>query len=349
MIFIVGAGVSGLILSLFLLEEGNNVIILEKEKKIKSSVCGEACDIASLSLIPFDSSPYFERRINGIKFVFDGEYFYAKVDGVVLNRQKWLEGMAHEVVKRGGEIKFSQKVIRIDKSYIFTHDDKFKYDVCIGADGPLSVARKHIGGKCRICVGSQYEIEYKKDDNFLDFYVSRKYSRHYAWVFPKKNSINVGVIGKFSDLNSFIEDLNLKGRIISKGAGIIPYGGIKKFVRENVAVIGDAACMVNPFSLGGISPSIHAAKILAKNIDDLEKYEKEIKKHAIMDKILIKGKKAVENITDREIKNIFKYIKGKELRDIRYRDFIPLLFYPLSITKFYRIGRALIHSLKWGW
>ena len=349
MIYIVGAGPAGLATGLFLLEKGYKVTILEKEDKIKSTACGEACDLDSLKMLPFDSTPYFERVIEGLKFIFNGKYFYVKTRGVVLNRQKWLEGMADEFMRRGGKIKFSSKVIKVDSQYIYTEEEKKNYELCIGADGPLSVVRKFFGENCAFDVGSEYEIEYKKDDDFLEFYLSKKFSPHYAWIFPKKESINIGVIGKFSMLDRFLKEMRIDGKILAKKAGMIPYGGVEKFVKEGVVLIGDAACMANPFSLGGISPAIHAAKILAKNVVNLKRYEEEIKKHAIMDGILMKGRKAVEKLNDKEMEIIFDRIDGKEFREIKYRDIAGVLLHFASVPKFYNISRALLHSIKWGW
>ncbi len=349
MIYIVGAGPAGLVTGLFLVERGHDVIILEKEERIKSTPCGEGCDLQSLKIIPFDSSPYFERVVDGIKFILDEKSFYAKINGVVLNRQKWLEELANEFIGRGGKISFSNEVIKIDSRYIYTKEDRIEYEICIGADGPLSVVRKYIGGDCLFEIGSEYEMKYKIEENYLEFYLSKKFSHHYAWIFPKKETINAGIIGKFSKLDNFLNELGIDGEIISKKAGIIPYGGAKRLVKNNVALVGDAACMANPFSLGGISPAIHAAKILAKNISDLKRYEKEIKAHPIMDSSLIKGKKALEKLKDEEMRMVFKRINGKEIREIKYKDISYLFLHPVATIKFYKIAKALLHSIKWGW
>ena len=348
MIHIIGTGPAGLIAGLFLLEEGYDVVIFEKNKHIISSACGEGCDFSSLNLLPFDSSKYIEREIEGIKFHFRDKYFYINYKAVVLNRQKWMEGMANEFMNRGGKIKFSNKVKKIDDKFIYTNEGKIEYDICIGADGPLSITRNYVGSNCMNFVGCEYEIEGKIETNYLEFYLDKEYSSYYAWVFPKKESMNVGLIGKFSLLDKFLKDKGINGKIIKKQAGIIPYG-IKKLVKNNVVLIGDAACMANPFSLGGISPLIYASKILAKNIVNLEKYEKEIKKHEMTSQIFMKGKKAVEKLRNEDMEMIFKYINGKEIKQIKYRDLLHLLLHPILLIKAYNISKALTHSIKWGW
>ena len=63
----------------------------------------------------------------------------------------------------------------------------------------------------------------------------------------------------------------------------------------------------------------------------------------------MKGKKAVEKLNDGEMEIAFKRINGKEIREIKYGDIKHLFLHPIATMKFYRIAKALIHSLKWGW
>jgi len=333
-----------------LIDRGYDVKIFEKNREIRSTACGEGCDEKSLKKLPFDYEEAIAKKVKGIKMFFGKWFFYVDVDGIVLNRQKWLEKMAHEFLKRGGEIEFSKKVEKNDNKYIYINGEKEKYEICIGADGPFSVIKEYFGNTYNYMIGCQYEIEYDTENmDYLEFYTDRKFSHYYAWIFPKEKSINVGLIGKFSMLDKFLRYKNIKGKIIKKTGGAIPVGSVQRIADKKVALIGDAACLTNPFSLGGLSPIIYAAEILARNINDLEKYEKEIKKHPILNPVLIKGMETIFKTEEKEMEMFYKKINGKELKEIKFWDLFHLLWHPSTLLKMYKIYKAFCHSLKWGW
>ena len=208
---------------------------------------------------------------------------------------------------------------------------------------PISPFLRRLTGKFR------YEIKYDTSDmNFLEIYFDKNFSNYYSWIFPKENSINVGLIGKFQKLDEFLKEREIKGDILKKQAGLIPCSFPKKIVNERIALIGDSASITNPFSLGGISPAIYAGKILSENVENLKEYEKEVM-HEICNPVLIKGRRAVENLSNDEMEILFKKINGKEIGEIKIRDFAHLIFHPIILRKASYISKALIHSLKWGW
>lgn len=157
MIHVVGAGIAGLTAGLFLIEKGYEIEILEKKECIKSSVCAEGCNFSSLKLLPIDFKPFVSKKVDGIKLFFGDSYFYIKMDGAVLDREKLMEKMAEELLEKGGKIKFCEEVVNVDDEFIYTNKRKIKYDLCVGADGPLSVVKSYFGNKYEYKVGCQYE------------------------------------------------------------------------------------------------------------------------------------------------------------------------------------------------
>jgi len=171
-VVIVGGGPAGLITGL----------------KIKSTACAEGCDIASLKQIPFDSSPYISKNVEGTEFLFPGGYsFSSSGKGVVLDRNRWLKGMAEEFVRGGGIIKTGARVLSVDKGrIILKNGEKMAYDVLIGADGPFSVVGQYLGNKQEVLSAVQYKIECDTSEvDYMKLYFDKRFSPHYSWVFPK--------------------------------------------------------------------------------------------------------------------------------------------------------------------
>lgn len=350
---IVGGGPAGLITGLHLLEDGITPLILEKNAEISSTACAEGCDYESLKKIPFDSSPYISKEVDGAKFIFPGGYsLRSGRKGVVLDRMKWLKGMADEFVKRGGVLRTNARVEAVEKNeVILGTGEKVEYDVLVGADGPYSAVSKSMGVSWEVLAGVQYKIEYDTSDmNDMRFYFDRRFSRHYAWVFPKKDMLNVGLAGKFSQLDDFVNFLGLKGRVLAREAGAIPVGGIpKKIVGENTALIGDAASMTNPLSGGGIAPIIYAAPVLCGNMDRLDAYEREIKNHPMFGSVVLRAKNTLMRATNDDMEKMGRVVDGKVFEDMGFSDLLGALRHPLLLPKMVVIGKGMIPAMRWGW
>ena len=350
---IVGGGPAGLITGLHLLDEGISPLILERRAEISSTACAEGCDYESLKKIPFDSSPYISKEVDGAEFIFPGSHsFRSGRRGAVLDRSRWLRGMADEFVRRGGELRTGARVGAVEgNAVILGTGERVEYDVLVGADGPYSAVGKSMGVSWEVLAGVQYKIEHDTSDmNDMKFYFDRRFSRHYAWVFPKKDMLNIGLAGKFGQLDGFVDFLGIKGRVVSREAGAIPVGGIpKRIVRGNVALIGDAASMTNPLSGGGIAPIIYAAPILCRHIDRLDEYEREVRKHPMFGSVVLRARNTLMKATNDEMEKMGKVVDGRVFEEMGFSDLTGALRHPLILPKMIVIGRGMVPAMRWGW
>ena len=355
-VVIVGAGPAGLITALNLLQQGIKPLVLDKGSEVKSTACSEGCSHQSLSQIPFYSEPYISRVLKGAKLVFpDGSINFVAKECVVLDRTDWLRGMAKEVRLRGGEIRLNSEVVDIDEhSLSLKSGENIGYHVFIGADGPNSVIAGHLGIKHKLVVASQYQLALDTSSmDYIEFHFNKKFGSGYPWIFPKVGVANVGVEGDFALLDTFLRYRGLdKQPIVKKESGVIPTSGIGKLVQQNIALIGDAASMPNPTSLGGLTPIICASQILARNINNLESYEIEVKNHPIANPILLKPRHTLMNFSNRDLANVGKFLAKVRQGEAPYPQLMRIGKYPsllLKLNKLRTIYQAGRITADYGW
>ena len=190
---------------------------------------------------------------------------------------------------------------------------EYSAQVLVGADGAVSRVRKTFGVTSNkpkhtgIAVRAYADLEYQHHDRIIMSY-SDDLKPGYGWVFPLGDgTANVGLGLVLSEwrktkpslqkmLDSHIEYLHSKGIKISNiredRVYTLPGGHIPKIAQKRVALIGDAASMINPLSGEGIMYGLKAADILAESIAfplsqmnlreaDLVRYEKTFKKEIV--------------------------------------------------------------------
>jgi len=171
-------------------------------------------------------------------------------------------------------------------TYVRPGDLEAKYDMVIDATGPY---RKLVGpadtGNDMVIPCVQYEVEYDKAP-FDDFYVEPFDSyTGYLWYFPLRDGrayVGAGDAVKHHEARVRIFfDHYPADRIVRKMGKPIRVASPKAvtpFRRGNVVGVGEAVGTVFPILGEGILPSMICAKLLAENLDDLENYEREVKK-----------------------------------------------------------------------
>lgn len=355
-VVIVGAGPAGLISALYLIEERVSPLILDKESTIRSTPCGEACGAESLGKIPFDSEPYICKYLKGAKLIYpDGTCSYIHRSSVTLDRTNWLRGMAREIEARGGQIRLNSEVVEVGENCVMLRDgERIDYDILIGADGPSSRIAKHTGVKHQFATVCQYKLMCDTSDmDYLEFYIDRRFSPDYSWIFPKNGVVNVGTEGDFGKLDAFLAHKGLSSsKVIEKEAGILPTSGIQKLAWRNIALIGDAASTTNPLSGGGLTPIIYAGEILARHIASIRDYEKEVKQHPIGSPVLFKARRALSQLADSDVVGLLSFITGASERRARLPGIGGILRNLYLLTKLWLListYRAIRISRTYGW
>lgn len=353
-VVIVGGGPAGVITGLQLLERGIAPVICEKQLRVASSVCAEACDSASLNELPFDSTPYVAHEVDGAYAVFPGDsMFEIAKPGVVLDRQRWLEGLADAFRQRGGILRTGCEVTAIQQeSVVLEGGEQLHADVVVGADGPFSLLRREMGIPQELIPGVQYRVACDTSQmDHLRFYFDKRFSEHYGWLFPRGDVANVGLSGTCRQLDRLLVHLGLDADgVQERMAGVIPVGGVPEQLVEGIrALIGDAASMTNPLSGGGLAPVIHASGLLARHIDDLQRYERAVHAHPMADPSIVRAKDTLLRLDVDDLEKMGSLVDGKSLYELGHRDRLAALRYPLLAPSFRAMAKGVALSLEWGW
>jgi len=163
---------------------------------------------------------------------------------------------------------------------------RFLSKVTVDASGISAVIRRKLPSEIGVDVKVSREDEvicYREirrlsreidDPTFCEIYLDLNIAPGgYCWIFPKSdNRVNVG-LGVASTPNHpnpksqlyrhvLSEPLFESSSVLHGGGGIVPTRRpLDSLVGNGVAVIGDAACQVNPIHGGGIGPSMMGGKI----------------------------------------------------------------------------------------
>ena len=305
-LIVVGAGPAGSTAAKYAALGGAKTLLIEKRKEVGAPVqCGEF--LPSLDelngLIPgalnlddlLDVKGRFIARKTNKVIVFSpkGKKYEFDFKGTVIERRVFDRSLADDAVSSGVELMTETRFRGFSGSNkrISTNKGTFEGNVIIGADGPVSGVAKSAGfnGKKDLARCVQYEIA-GDFEPVIEMYSGSVAPGGYAWVIPKKESANVGlgVQRRFCKeplknvLDRFVEKIGIEGDIISYTAGLVPCSGpLKKTVKDNVMLAGDAAGHVMASNGGGIPIAMIcgriAGEVAAGHINSgtpLDEYEK---------------------------------------------------------------------------
>jgi flavin-dependent dehydrogenase len=268
--------------------------------------------------------------INGAVIHYDNQSFAIKRNNVayVVDRERFDKELSF-----GLNIVYANKFLGLerDKNNGYIVDtDKGDYfaDLVIGADGANSVTRK-ILNPANLDVhsfkGVQIRMRSKvKQDDYVRVYLKKDY---FIWVVPEGSGIvRVGTISDnpYQDFQSFLKELKIEGDIIEKFGGVVSIGICPNTVKDNIALVGDAACQMKPLTYGGIYFGLKAADILGNciKLGRLKDYDMLWKKELGFEiKIGLKIKDTYAKLDNDERQKVFKLLKDHKVLLEKFGDF----------------------------
>lgn len=273
---VVGAGPAGSMAAYTIAKEGMSVLLIDRKnrpgtpKECAEGVGRKTFEILNMKVQDEWVSNEYDSILVG--FVGGGKALLktSKTKGYVLNRKIFDYGLAMRSREEGAEHLFGMAVkdaaIR-DEVIVSTAKDEYRAKILIAADGPQSrIARQAGLGKLNCYYSLQYELVGRCDlPSTLQILLYPGIGVDcYCWIFPKKDSINIGLTttelaGLKNKLDKFVNASGLASRsILETNSGLIPgHNKLDKIYSERLLVAGDAAGHTNPLTGGGIPAALY--------------------------------------------------------------------------------------------
>ncbi len=291
-VLIVGGGASGASAAFHLANEGKQVCILEKDENIRIKSCAGGMASSVQKLFPFDLKPAVEQVIREVDFSWClKDHVIAELKSSspfwIVKRESLDSLILSEAIKLGAELLQTFTVSSIDRKNDYwqvssKEGRKVQGKVVVIADGScskwpsifnLGPKSTHHASTTSVRLNDRGSL--KDGSSRFEFGLIRN---GFAWAFPLKNGINVGV-GTFIGQQKNNSDLILEQLL--PNLGFDPREGIRqqrklrvwnghhKLHGECILAVGDAASLCDPFLAEGLRPALMSGQQAAININDL--------------------------------------------------------------------------------
>lgn len=374
-VVVVGAGPAGSTAARSAARAGAKVLVLDRRRELGVPVqCGEALAEDILKELKIEPNPrWIAGRTNAVKLIspsgIEVRITEKKITGkmgYILDRKVFDKYLAMLAAEDGAEIMVGTLVYEpiLDggklvgvKARGVNGRFEVRGDVIVAADGVGSRVARWGGLNTTLklvdietCAQFQMVGIDFESPSMMEFYFGSKISPGgYVWLFPKGEdmaNVGLGVLGSRAErrpieyLRNFVKRTPglSKGKIIEINAGGVPVSGpIKKTVKDNLLVVGDAARQVNALTGGGIDSAMRAGNIAgevaAKAVHEgdtsekrLSEYEKRWREQ--MEKRLeryLKAKNVFISLSDDDLDRLAKALSEVKFDKISLTDMLKVL------------------------
>ncbi|GAA2298525.1 geranylgeranyl reductase family protein [Streptomyces kunmingensis] len=289
-VVVVGAGPAGASAAYAAAVAGRRVLLLEKADIPRYKTCGGGIIGPSRDSLPPGFELPLKDRINAVTFSLDGKYARTRRSRSMLfgliNRPEFDAQLVEHAQKAGAELRTGATVSRVEQhgsevpdrrtvAVVLQDGETVLARAVVGADGSASRIGAHVGVKLdQVDLGLEAEIpvpEAVADDwrgrVLIDW---GPMPGSYGWVFPKDDTLTVGVISARGEgaatkryLEDFIGRLGLAGFEPSISSGHLTRcrADDSPLSRGRVLVCGDAAGLLEPWTREGISFALRSGRL----------------------------------------------------------------------------------------
>lgn len=289
-VIVVGGGPAGSTLAHELAGRGVDVLVVDKAVFPRRKCCGGGVTVKAARLLGEEFIGVAGNPISSASLSFSGSgRFHGEQDRAVMytvERENLDQFLLERADRVGAEILQGLTVTGVswtDKDVeVVTGAGNFRGEFVVAADGNRSVVARSVslgdhdqvvGIETEVVVGDEDLADWKSKV-LIDLGRTR---RGYAWLFPKKDHLSIGIASPIGDAGNlkrafwqFLDSLGLsRHTIASWSAGFIPmYVGKPRVVHGRVVLLGDAAGLADPFTGEGICNAVLSAQLAAPAIQN---------------------------------------------------------------------------------
>lgn len=270
-VLVVGAGPAGCTAARIAAGAGARVLLAEKRPIIGLPVqCAEFVPLQITDYVAVPEHCIAQRIRQMHSYLPDGETIRTPAAGYVVDRSLFDKELAVAARQAGAEIWSGARVTERTEGGVFVRrggqDIEVACRVIIGADGPRSTVGRWLGQvNTEFFDSLQVEVVLPKPQEATQIYFAPVYRGGYGWLFPKRETANVGVGVSHTlggnprqALDHLLERLGFgRGDIVGRTGGPIPSGGPLDSVREGATLlVGDAAGHTHAVTGAGIFSAV---------------------------------------------------------------------------------------------
>ncbi|WP_199824070.1 geranylgeranyl reductase family protein [Streptomyces sp. NBRC 109706] len=289
-VVVVGAGPGGASAARAAAEAGRRVLLLEKAELPRYKTCGGGIIGPTRDALPPGFELPLRDRVHAVTFSLNGRLNRTRRSKRMLfglvNRPEFDKRLAEAAVKAGARLRTGATVSRVEQhgpavpdrrtvAVVLAGGETILARAVVGADGSASRIGAHVGVRVdHVDLGLESEIpvppEVAGDWRGRALIDWGPLPGSYGWVFPKGDSLTVGVISARGDgaatkryLEDFVGRLGLSGFEPSISSGHLTRCRTddSPLSRGRVLVCGDAAGLLEPWTREGISFALRSGRL----------------------------------------------------------------------------------------